>query len=103
MVCDEELLAEYEAVLARPKFSFDSATLKEWHDRFTRGVSVVLSSGIQLDFPRDPKDLPAIVSAVSSRADYLITGNRDFAEAVPLIAPTLIVNVAEMARILVFA
>lgn len=96
----KELLGEYEDVLARPKFGLDPATLEVWHDRFTRGVSVVSSSGPQLDFPRDPKDLPAIVSAISSGAHYLLTGDKDFVEAVTLIAPTCIVSVAEMAGIL---
>jgi len=57
-----EIMAEYSAVIQRPKFAL----------------------------PRDRKDAPFLMCAASGEADYLITGDGDFSEAQALIATPIL-------------
>jgi predicted nucleic acid-binding protein len=43
-----------------------------------------------IDFPRDRKDAKFIACALAAKADYLITGDRDFTEAQKLLSTTIL-------------
>jgi putative PIN family toxin of toxin-antitoxin system len=71
----EEILDEYAAVLARPKFAFPpdeiAAVLTMFRrpgELFVPAVSAVTSS--------DPGDTKFLQCAEAARADYIVTGNR---------------------------
>jgi len=73
---DERMLAEYRAVLSRPKFR---ATIAP--PLIERLVSGLIASGekidalaADLDLP-DPDDMPFLEVALTGRADALVTGN----------------------------
>ena len=77
----EEILEEYAAVLARPKFAFPpdeiAAVLAMFRDQgelFLPEVSAAVSS--------DPGDTKFLQCAEAAQADYIVTGNkRHFPEA----------------------
>ncbi len=92
--CTEDILAEYAAVLARPKFAFPAediaAALAMFRDKgefFLPEVSGPVSS--------DPGDTKFLHCARAARADYLVTGNkRDFPNA--SYGVTRVVNAGEL-------
>jgi uncharacterized protein len=77
----EEILEEYAAVLARPKFSFPPdeiaavlAMLRSQGELFQPDLSAAVSS--------DPADTKFLHCAQAAQADYIVTGNkRDFPDA----------------------
>jgi putative PIN family toxin of toxin-antitoxin system len=74
----EEILEEYAAVLARPKFAFPpdeiAAMFRDQGELFLPEVSAAVSS-----YPGDTKFLQC---AEAAQADYIVTGNkRHFPEA----------------------
>jgi putative PIN family toxin of toxin-antitoxin system len=77
----EDILEEYAAVLARPKFAFPpdeiAAVLAMFHNQgelFQPDVSGPVSS--------DPADTKFLHCAQAAQADYIVTGNkRDFPDA----------------------
>lgn len=77
----EEILDEYTAVLARPKFAFPA-------DEITALLEIFRGSG-ELVVPKafgtvsvDPGDTKFLQCAETAQADYLVTGNkRHFPEA----------------------
>jgi predicted nucleic acid-binding protein len=54
------------------------------------------SPAVDIELPRDPKDVPFLAAAIAGRADYLITGDSDLLEARSAVT-THIVTVAEFA------
>ena len=71
----EEILEEYGAVLARPKFAFPpdqiAAVLAMFHTQgefFVPGTAAAASS--------DPGDTKFLQCAEAARADYIVTGNK---------------------------
>ena len=92
--CSENILEEYAAVLARPKFGFPppdiAAALAMFRDKgelFLPDVSGPVSS--------DPADTKFLHCARAAQADYLVTGNkRDFPGA-PY-GVTRVVNAGEL-------
>lgn len=92
------ILAEYMEVIQRPKFGLDSATIGWWLELLTADTHLIETS-VDIDFPRNRKDAPFLVCAISGKADYLITGDGDFSEAQTLIA-TPIVTVRQFAETL---
>ena len=75
-VChDERILTEYEDVLARPRFQFDPARVRDVLNKIeTDGMAVDASEESQLDLP-DPDDEPFLAVALAASADFLVTGN----------------------------
>jgi putative PIN family toxin of toxin-antitoxin system len=77
----EEILEEYAAVLARPKFAFPPdeivavlAMFRSQGELFRPDVSAAVSS--------DPADTKFLQCAEAAQADYIVTGNkRDFPDA----------------------
>jgi len=92
-----EILAEYKEVLGRPKFGFPRALLDRWF-RLLDAVTTPVVADPPIKYPRDQKDAMFIACAVAARADYLITGDRDFTEARKLLA-TVILPVSRFKRL----
>jgi uncharacterized protein len=90
----EEILEEYAAVLARPKFAFPPdeieavlAMFRSKGECFLPDVSAAISA--------DPADTKFLHCAQAAQADYLVTGNkRDFPSA--SYGPTRVVNAGEL-------
>jgi uncharacterized protein len=89
-----EILAEYTAVLRRPRFGLDEPTLEHWAELLAMRTVNVGSPPRVPDFPRDPKDAPFLAAALAAQADFLITGDKDLLEAKDIVA-TRIVTAAE--------
>ncbi|MFN0279039.1 MAG: putative toxin-antitoxin system toxin component, PIN family [Pyrinomonadaceae bacterium] len=83
------IVKEYTEVLARKKFRLPPSLLQDWSDIFEECVSII-EPEITIDFPRDQKDAIFLECALSSEADYLITGDKDFVEAKKLVQTTII-------------
>lgn len=91
------IMAEYIAVIRRPKFALSETTVTWWLELLAIDTCIIRPE-TEIDFPRDHKDAAFLICAQSSGADYLITGDGDFREAQALIN-TPIVSVAQFARI----
>jgi uncharacterized protein len=75
-----EILLEYAAVLARPKFALSQGILKEWAELIEMRTVVIPSPASHAELPRDPKDAIFLAAALFSSAQYLITGDKDLLE-----------------------
>lgn len=94
-----EILREYKEVLSRPKFKLTQEVIEEWWfvlDTVTRSSEV----NDVVDFPRDRKDAKFLACALATDADFLLTGDRDFAEAKNL-GKTRIISVSLFKRLLI--
>ncbi len=96
LLVDDRTLAEYRAVLARPKFGFDPADVSDFLDLVEAEAIRVSAAPLSLAL-RDSADRPFLEVAVASNADFLVTGNaRDF--DVPSLRRSLIVTPAQFLR-----
>lgn len=91
------IMAEYSAVIQRPKFALPRATVTWWLELIAADTRIIQPT-VKLDFPRDRKDAPFLICAASGKADYLITGDGDFTEAQALLE-TRIVSVRQFSEI----
>lgn len=81
LLYDDRILAEYRAVLARPRFGFEVADVTALLDVVVRGGILVPAAPLPVTLP-DPTDLPFLEVAVAGGASALVTGNaRHFAPA----------------------
>jgi putative PIN family toxin of toxin-antitoxin system len=71
---DARVLSEYHEVLKRPKFHFDPDKVASILGYIEHGSWVVSSVPLSTSLP-DPDDEPFLEIAISSNADYLVTGN----------------------------
>jgi putative PIN family toxin of toxin-antitoxin system len=72
---DKRILAEYADVLARPKFKFDKARVREVLTKLEAdGLAVEATEQRDLELP-DPDDEPFLDVALTAQADFLVTGN----------------------------
>ena len=92
-VASPDILAEYREVLRRPKFALSEELRSRWDERF-RSAIAEWPVGISVSFPRDAKDAKFLACALAANADFLVTGDRDFAGALR-IGQTKIVSVAQ--------
>jgi uncharacterized protein len=92
-----EILAEYKAVIMRPKFKLPKEILEQWFTTFDL-LTTVIDVDIAIDFPRDQKDAKFLACAIAGSANFLITGDRDFAEAQKIIE-TIVISVSDFNRI----
>ena len=92
-----EILAEYKAVLSRPKFGLPQELLDRWFALLDAVTTPVLADP-PLKFPRDQTDAAFLACAVAGQADYLITGDRDFTEARKLLTTTIL-HVSQIKRL----
>ncbi|MEG4116624.1 putative toxin-antitoxin system toxin component, PIN family [Microcoleus sp. N9_B4] len=98
-VVSEEILAEYQEVLSRPKLKLTDVQKERWLN-LIQGSTKLIDVSIEIDFPRDQKDAKFIACALSANADFLITGDRDFTE-VQSLGNTLIISVSMFAESIV--
>ncbi|MEX0813749.1 MAG: putative toxin-antitoxin system toxin component, PIN family [Chitinophagales bacterium] len=78
LIFSEELLEEFTEVVSRPKFKkyFSSKDIEKLLDSFNQyGELVNIKSNLQVC--RDKKDNFLLNLSVDSKADYLITGDKD--------------------------
>jgi len=92
-----EILAEYKAVLSRPKFGLPQELLDRWMAMLAAATTPVVV-GQPIDYPRDQKDAMFVACAITAQADYLISGDRDFADARKL-STTTILSVSQYKRL----
>jgi len=71
---DARLLAEYDEVLARPKFGFDPDSVAAFLDYVDFKSEVVASQPLNHGLP-DLDDEPFLEVALAAGAEYLVTGN----------------------------
>lgn len=71
---DERIVSEYRDVLTRTKFSFDRDLIEELIGFLEAAGSPTLAAPLAVTLP-DPWDQMFIEVAVSSNADFLVTGN----------------------------
>jgi len=75
IVQDRRILAEYEEVLARPRFEFDKERVREVMSKLAAdGLAVEVVGLRDLGLP-DPDDEPFLSVALAGKVDYLVTGN----------------------------
>lgn len=76
-VLNKEIVAEYRAVLARPKFGLDEDTIKDIIDSLENVGFYVDAETIDIDLP-DPKDrffYEVVMEERKEEEAYLVTGN----------------------------
>lgn len=96
-VVTPEIVAEYKAVLARPKFGLTRDLLDHWFVLLDSATALLVLDPPAFEYPRDPKDAIFIACAIAVQADYLITGDRDFGQARKLLSTTIL-SVAQFKR-----
>lgn len=74
LILNEQILMEYEKVLARPKFSLDPALVRVVLDCLKAAAVEAPAWPFNLSMP-DPDDEPFLEAALAGRADALVTGN----------------------------
>jgi putative PIN family toxin of toxin-antitoxin system len=84
-----EILDEYRAVLARPKFGLPPDLLHQWIT-FLETVTILVDVPVVPQYPPDPDDAKFLACALAAQADWLITGDRDFAQARKMLTTTII-------------
>jgi uncharacterized protein len=72
---DARILAEYEAVLGRPKFKFEMDKVTALLDHVRYRGQTVASSPLPRSLP-DPDDEPFLEVAIAAHVEWLVTGNR---------------------------
>ncbi len=93
---DARLLAEYDDVLARPKFGFDSDSVAALMDHIDFRSEVAVSAPLDRRLP-DPDDEPFLEVASACDADCLVTGilvhfPPDMRAGVTVLSPTQFVE-----------
>jgi putative PIN family toxin of toxin-antitoxin system len=74
LLVDDRILAEYRAVLPRPKFSFDANDILDVLDQIEAESVRVMASPLGISLP-DETDLPFLEVALAGEAQTLVTGN----------------------------
>lgn len=102
VLVDERVLAEYAAVLERPKFkSIARPKIAELLARIGERGTVVENDGTWSGESRDADDRLFIALALAGRADAVVTGNiRDFPDDLgfAVLAPAMLLAQLEDAR-----
>jgi len=88
-VVSKEIKREYKEVLQRKKFSFPPDVLEEWQEVVDENT-IEVEVDESINFPRDQKDAKFLACALSCEADYIITGDKDFTEALRLVKTTIL-------------
>jgi putative PIN family toxin of toxin-antitoxin system len=94
-----DILAEYKAVVHRPKFKLPPDIIEKWLMLFDLRT-VYIDVEIELDFPRDQKDAKFLACAIAGAANFLITGDKDFTEAQKIL-DTIIISVSDFNRLVI--
>lgn len=88
-IVSAEILNEYKAVLIRPKFKLSEYLQQQWFELIDSATTTI-KVNLVIDFPRDRKDAKFLACAKVVKANYLITGDKDFSEAQELIETKII-------------
>ncbi len=88
-VVSREILTEYKEVLSRSRLKLTQEQRERWFNIFDAATTLI-EVNIEIDFPRDRKDAKFLACATASKADFLITGDKDFTEAQTLVNTTII-------------
>jgi putative PIN family toxin of toxin-antitoxin system len=96
-VVSDAILNEYRNVLARKRLGIPDLIQQRWLELIGSLTSIV-SVDQTISFPRDPKDAKFLACALSARAEFLITGDRDFSEARRLVS-TKILSISQFKRL----
>ena len=76
LLFSKETLAELAEVLGRPKFKIPSPALRSLF-RIVRQRARIIRKVKSVELCRDPKDNMILGSALSGKADFLVTGDKD--------------------------
>ena len=98
-IVSREILVEYQEVLRREKFNLSVEVIEKW-DYILTNLTTLVDVNVEVEFPRDQKDAKFLACALAADADYLITGDADFGEALKL-TQTTIIPVSMFKRIIV--
>ena len=98
-IASTDIINEYTTVIQRGKFRLSEETIQKWQDIFKRHIRIEEAT-LDVDFPRDQKDAKFLACALSARADYLVTGDKDFQEAHKA-GVTTVISVSEFKRLIV--
>lgn len=79
-VASAEIVAEYTSVLRRAKFALPESIIQRWTNIFDTLIAVVEVKD-PFDFPRDQKDAKFLACALAAKAEYFVTGDKDFESA----------------------
>ncbi len=100
-ILNDEILAEYEDVLNRPKFRFDKGAVKVFLDELKKRA-VYSDYGMIEDEIADPKDVVFYAVLMEKRKEddaYLVTGNlKHFPVRTYIVTPKEMMDIIEEAR-----
>lgn len=88
-IVSDEILAEYQEVLSRPKFDLSEEILNHWIE-ILESSTIEIDVDLEIDFQRDRKDAKFIACALAAQADFFISGDHDFNEARQMMDTTII-------------
>ena len=81
IVTSEFQLAEISRVMSYPKIKkllkWDKNQIQEFIRQLCLRVEIVDISNIDVQVPSDPDDSPILATLIATRADYLITGDKN--------------------------
>ena len=66
-----------------------SDKLERW-ESILSNLTTLIDINIDIEFPRDQKDAKFLACALISKADYFITGDKDFEESKKIMTTTII-------------
>ena len=78
-IVSPDILAEYREVLCRKRLKLSDEQKLYWLT-LTETITLIADVNLEIDFPRDRKDAKFLACALAGKADFLITGDRDFEE-----------------------
>ncbi len=100
-ILSDEIIAEYEDVLSRPKFCFDKRAVKVLLDELKKRAVFVDHGLIEDEIP-DPKDVVFYAVLMEKRKEddaYLVTGNlKHFPVRTYIVTPREMLDIIEESR-----
>ncbi len=96
-IVSTEILTEYKAVLSRSRLRLREEKPERWFYILDAATTVV-EVNTSIDFPPDQKDAKFLACAVTTNADFLITGDKHFSQAQSLVN-TAIVSISIFKRL----
>ena len=93
LLADERILLEYEEVVTRPKFNFDKENALIICDFLRNQCQETFPAHIDVNLP-DKYDAPFIETALTGKADFIVTGNKKHFPAksckgIKIVSPTI--------------
>jgi putative PIN family toxin of toxin-antitoxin system len=88
-IVSPQILEEYKGVLQRDKFGFPEDLLQKWFDVIEK-LTTMVEVEVNVEFSRDQKDAKFLECALTSNAEFFITGDTDFIEARKLVNTTIL-------------